>query len=29
VVGDQVLHGAIPYEELKEAIAEARERRGG
>jgi protein-disulfide isomerase len=29
VVGDQVLHGALPYEELKQAIAEAREQRGG
>lgn len=28
VVGDQVLHGAIPYDELKAAIAEAREQRG-
>ena len=28
VVGDRVLHGAVPYEELKAAIAEARERRG-
>jgi len=28
VVGDQVLHGAVPYEDLKEAIAEAREKRG-
>ena len=27
VVGDQVLHGAIPYDELKQAIAEAREKR--
>ena len=28
VVGDQVLHGALPYEELKQAIADAREQRG-
>jgi protein-disulfide isomerase len=26
VVGDQVLHGALPYEELKQAIDQARER---
>jgi hypothetical protein len=26
VVGDQVLHGALPYEELKEAVDRARER---
>jgi protein-disulfide isomerase len=28
VVGEQVLHGAVPYEELKEAIADARAGRG-
>ena len=28
VVGDEVLHGAVPYEELKQAIADAREARG-
>jgi len=27
VVGDQVLHGAVPYEELKKAVDQARERR--
>jgi len=27
VVGDQVLHGAVPYEELKQAVERARERR--
>jgi protein-disulfide isomerase len=29
VVGDQVLHGALPYEELKAAVDQARERRAG
>jgi protein-disulfide isomerase len=28
VVGDQVIHGAVPYEQLKAAVAAARERRG-
>ena len=29
VVGDQVLHGALPYEDLKAAVTAARERRAG
>ena len=29
VVGDQVLHGALPYEDLKQAVADARERKAG
>ncbi|HEY0116782.1 MAG TPA: DsbA family protein [Allosphingosinicella sp.] len=28
IVGEQVFHGAVPYEELKQAVDEARQRRG-